>query len=166
MTRVGLVSGNAPRLNHRYVDRSPMTVLLRVLEYYQGILILTTNRIRSFDIAVQSRINLAIQFGDLNERQKIGIFQNLVEQLDDDFVQNKKAMIRWMKDDEEATSAFSGLNGRQVRNVVFSAASLAGNRDSGDNVLKVEDIQRMLEETVNFQRHLQELTKAAREKNE
>lgn len=32
------------------------TVLLRVLEYYDGILFLTTNRLRSFDIAVQSRI--------------------------------------------------------------------------------------------------------------
>ena len=33
-----------------------MPVLLRVLEYYDGILILTTNRMRSLDIAVQSRI--------------------------------------------------------------------------------------------------------------
>jgi hypothetical protein len=33
-----------------------VSVLLRVLEYYDGILILTTNRMRSFDIAVQSRI--------------------------------------------------------------------------------------------------------------
>lgn len=32
------------------------SVLLRVLEYYEGILILTTNRMRSLDIAVQSRI--------------------------------------------------------------------------------------------------------------
>ncbi|KAF2236692.1 P-loop containing nucleoside triphosphate hydrolase protein [Viridothelium virens] len=36
--------------------------LLRVLEYYEGILILTTNRLRSFDIAVQSRIHLAIKY--------------------------------------------------------------------------------------------------------
>jgi hypothetical protein len=34
------------------------SVLLRVLEYYDGILILTTNRMRSFDIAVQSRIRM------------------------------------------------------------------------------------------------------------
>jgi hypothetical protein len=33
-----------------------LVVLLRVLEYYDGILILTTNRMRSLDIAVQSRI--------------------------------------------------------------------------------------------------------------
>ena len=33
------------------------TVLLRVLEYYNGILIMTTNRLKSMDIAVQSRIS-------------------------------------------------------------------------------------------------------------
>ena len=136
------------------------------MEYYQGILILTTNRIRSFDIAVQSRINLAIQFSDLNERQKKIIFKNLLEPLGDDLVENKNDLLKWMGEDEEATQSFSGLNGRQVRNVVFSAASLAGNRPVGEKILKVDDIKRMLEETVSFQRHLKELTKAAREKNE
>ena len=142
------------------------TVLLRVLEYYHGILILTTNRIRSFDIAVQSRINLAIQFKDLTERQKSTIFKNLVNQLDEDFVENKHELVEWIREDDEANTSFSGLNGRQVRNIVFSAASLAGNRPVPDNILKKDDVKRMLAETVSFQQHLQELTKAAREKNE
>ncbi|KAJ3564177.1 hypothetical protein NPX13_g7934 [Xylaria arbuscula] len=149
VTRVGLVS-----------------VLLRVLEYYQGILILTTNRIRSFDIAVQSRINLAIKFEDLTEKQKKTIFRNLLSQLDDDSVKNKGALLRWMDDDDDASSGFSNLNGRQVRNIVFSAASLAGNRKPPDNKLDIADVKEMLAETVNFQKHLHELTKAARDKNE
>lgn len=33
-----------------------VSVFLRILEYYEGILVLTTNRMRSFDIAVQSRV--------------------------------------------------------------------------------------------------------------
>jgi AAA+ superfamily predicted ATPase len=152
-----------PRLGQT-TDR--FTVLLRVLEYYRGILILTTNRIRSFDIAVQSRINLAIKFEDLTEKQKKRIFRNLVNQLGDEQVKNKQALLDWMNDDDDASRSFSKLNGRQVRNVVFSAASLAGNRKPGDNLLKREDIQRMLNETVEFQKHLHELTRAAREKNE
>jgi len=47
-----------------------VSVLLRVLEYYDGILILTTNRMRSLDIAVQSRIHLAIKFTELTPDQK------------------------------------------------------------------------------------------------
>ncbi|KAF9870783.1 hypothetical protein CkaCkLH20_11682 [Colletotrichum karsti] len=149
VTRVGLVS-----------------VLLRVLEYYQGILILTTNRIRSFDIAVQSRINLAVQFADLKEKQKINIFSNFIDQIPAAFVEEKRKILHFLTDDDEAANRLSELNGRQVRNIVFSAASLAGNRQDPDNVLRLEDVKRMLDETWNFQHHLRELTKAAREKNE
>lgn len=142
------------------------TVLLRVLEYYQGILILTTNRIRSFDIAVQSRINLAIQFSDLKERQKMNIFTNLINQLPRGLVEEKAKLMSFLTNDDETAIRLTELNGRQVRNIVFSAASLAGNRSEPDNVLKLEDVKRMLDETWNFQHHLRELTKAAREKNE
>lgn len=43
-----------------------VSVLLRILEYYEGILFLTTNRMRSFDIAVQSRIRKCITFVPFN----------------------------------------------------------------------------------------------------
>lgn len=42
-----------------------VSVLLRVLEYYEGILFLTTNRLKSFDIAVQSRIRTFILASDM-----------------------------------------------------------------------------------------------------
>ena len=43
------------------------------MEYYEGILILTTNRIKTFDLAAQSRVHLAIRYQDLSikDRQKI-----------------------------------------------------------------------------------------------
>lgn len=91
---------------------------------------------------------------------------NLINQISDDLVENKHDIFRWIREDEEAASRFSSLNGRQVRNIVFSAASLAGNRKDEEAVLRLDDIKKMLDETVNFQQHLQELTKAARDKNE
>lgn len=42
-----------------------VTGMLRVLEYVPGIIILTTNRIEEVDVAVLSRINLAIRYEDL-----------------------------------------------------------------------------------------------------
>ncbi|KAI0167618.1 P-loop containing nucleoside triphosphate hydrolase protein [Pestalotiopsis sp. NC0098] len=147
VTRVGLVS-----------------VLLRVLEYYQGILILTTNRIKSFDIAVQSRINLAVKFDDLRETQRRTIFENLLGQLTDDYLEDKRGIINWFKEDEEAYKWCERLNGRQIRNVVFSAASLAGIRE--DKKLTLKEIKTMLRETYKFHDHLESVTLAAREKNE
>ncbi|RYP12448.1 hypothetical protein DL765_007347 [Monosporascus sp. GIB2] len=134
--------------------------LFELAEVWQAVMLL------SFDIAVQSRINLAIKFEDLTERQKTSIFRKLVNQLEDDYVENKRDLLYWMEHDEEASRSFSKLNGRQVRNIIFSAASLAGNRGTGHDVLKLADIKKMLDETVDFQKDLYELTKAAREKNE
>lgn len=164
---MGLVSGIPIRkVLMRQMVLTFALVLLRVLEYYRGILILTTNRIRSFDIAVQSRINLAIQFENLKEKQKIAIFDNLINRIPEKYIENKSSLRRYLQDNDEAASKFDDLNGRQVRNVVFSAASLAGNRPQGENFLRKSDVERMLNETWNFHRHLHELTKSAREKNE
>jgi hypothetical protein len=59
-----------------------ISVLLRVLEYYQGVIILTTNYIKSIDVATISRIYLAIQYSDLGEEQMCRIFSFFLEQLD------------------------------------------------------------------------------------
>src|SRR6266566_3691141 len=49
------------------------TVFLRAVEYYRGILFLTTNRVGHFDDAFVSRIHVIIAYDNLGvpERQKI-----------------------------------------------------------------------------------------------
>jgi AAA+ superfamily predicted ATPase len=42
-------------------------VFLRKLEYHQGVLFLTTNRVKAFDPAFNSRINVAIRYHDLTK---------------------------------------------------------------------------------------------------
>jgi hypothetical protein len=49
--------------DHTY--NSLVSVFLRKLEYYQGIILLTTNRVRDFDNAIQSRIHLALRYSPL-----------------------------------------------------------------------------------------------------
>lgn len=50
-------------------------MFLRILEYYEGILILTTNRVSVFDQAFKSRIHLAIQFPELDFASRKSIWQ-------------------------------------------------------------------------------------------
>lgn len=40
-------------------------VFFTKLEYYQGICFMTTNRISSIDLAMQSRVDLFLRYGDL-----------------------------------------------------------------------------------------------------
>lgn len=139
-------------------------VLLRVLEYYDGILILTTNRIRTFDIAVQSRVNFAIRYKDLDDKQKSAIYKTFIGQLTDDNTDNKQHLLGWL-DDEEMTEEYGGspfkeLNGRQIRNVLFSAASIA--QGESDKRLKLEHIKKILRETTNFQKDIEYMVQVAR----
>jgi hypothetical protein len=52
---------------------SLVSVFLRQLEYFQGVMFLTTNRVNTFDNAMQSRIHLALRYDDLDEvaREKV-----------------------------------------------------------------------------------------------
>lgn len=138
-----------------------MTVLLRVLEYYDGILILTTNRIKTFDIAVQSRVNFAINYQKLNDTQKKNIYRNFVNQLKEDDVHNKQSLLKWPDTEEWADETnFDMLNGRQIRNVLFSAASIA--QWDTDKRLKLEHIKKILKVTNEFENDTHNMLENAR----
>ena len=49
---------------------SLVSVFLRHLEYFQGIMFLTSNRVTTFDDAFRSRITFAIKFDNLNTNTK------------------------------------------------------------------------------------------------
>ena len=139
-------------------------VLLRVLEYYDGILILTTNRLKTFDIAVQSRVNFAIKYKDLDDKQKKAIYKTFIEQLTDDNTTDKQQLLGWLDDDEQTEeyggSPFKELNGRQIRNVLFSAASIA--QGDSDKRLKLDHIRKILRETTNFVKDMEYMVQIAR----
>lgn len=139
------------------------TVLLRILEYYDGILILTTNRIRTFDIAVQSRINLAIRYNELSNDQKKKIYLNFIEQLNEENTEDKEQLRDFVIKDEDEPP-FMTLNGRQIRNVLFSAASLA--KAESDHRLRQKHIDGVLTETKKFQRDIQVMIDMARQEAE
>ena len=141
-----------------------MTVaLLRALEIYDGILILTTNRLKFFDHAVQSRVNFAIRYKDLDDRQKREIFLNFIRQLTDENTYDKQELESWIDGNgllESGESPFESLNGRQIRNVLFSAASIAQN--DRDKRLKLTHIEQILKETTNFVKDMEYMVQIAR----
>jgi SpoVK/Ycf46/Vps4 family AAA+-type ATPase len=62
---------------------APVSVFLRVLEYYDGILILTTNCIGTFDEAFRSRVQLALHYPPLNEEDRREVWHNFMQFLSD-----------------------------------------------------------------------------------
>lgn len=84
-----------------------VSIFLRLLEYFQGILFLTTNRVATFDEAFQSRIHVALRYNELGYKAKLKIWNMFVE------------MVRvvdggGIKEDDLEWLAKKNLNGRQV----------------------------------------------------
>jgi AAA+ superfamily predicted ATPase len=84
-----------------------VSVFLRHLEYFQGIMFLTTNRVTTFDDAFQSRIHFAMKFGDLSTQAKKKIWNNFLEKV--------PPTEKSIKDKEVDGLSTKNINGRQVR---------------------------------------------------
>jgi len=142
-----------------------VSVLLRVLEYYDGIIILTTNRITSLDIAVQSRIHLAIRYNDLDQKQKQNVFRIFLEQLEPQSIKEYDKVIEYVNE----YASMNKLNGRQIRNVVSSALSLARSRakmGGEDGKMTKRHLKEVLKITCDFQDQLESTTMDMRRHNE
>ncbi|KAI4117399.1 MAG: hypothetical protein LQ345_002363 [Seirophora villosa] len=100
---------------------SLVSVFLRVLEYYDGILILTSNRVGMLDEAFKSRIQVALHCENLNRSARKKIWQNFLDMLEEDEEDVNFGEIRLRLDDLAAKE----LNGRQIRNVLTVARQLA-----------------------------------------
>lgn len=113
---------------------------------------------------MQSRVNFAIRYKDLDDKQKKAIYRNFIEQLTDNNTFDKKQLLDWLDDDdltdEYGGSPFKELNGRQIRNVLFSAASIA--QGESDKRLKLDHIRKILRETTNFQKDIEYMVQIAR----
>ncbi|KAI0164351.1 P-loop containing nucleoside triphosphate hydrolase protein [Hypoxylon sp. FL1284] len=97
-----------------------VSVFLRELEYYQGILLLTTNQAEVIDEAFQSRIHLSLQYPSLDVAARLKIWKN--------FMANARqyTTIKVEVDDSDLYQlAKTALNGRQIKNTVSIAVKIA-----------------------------------------
>ncbi|KAI0453612.1 P-loop containing nucleoside triphosphate hydrolase protein [Xylaria acuta] len=94
-----------------------VAIFLRMLEYYQGTMFLTTNRISSIDPAFQSRIDLFLPYHNLSSEARREIWCNFIERAGRD-----KFDIT-----DESLDKLSQLpvNGREIKNLIKSVQLLS-----------------------------------------
>ena len=124
-----------------------VSIFLRQLEYFQGILFLTTNRVETFDDAFQSRIHIALRYDSLDQRAKKTIFKIFIERVR---VLEKMDTMPFTEEDYN-TLARHELNGRQIKNTVRTAQALAVNKGEP---LAMSHIRQVLEVQISFERDL------------
>jgi hypothetical protein len=118
-------------------------VFLRELEYYSGILFLTTNRPGTLDEAFKSRIHVSLRYPGLDLKSTKKIWSNIMKRLE---VENKTAAVK-VEFNRSILLNFAknhfkkcqkeGIpwNGRQIRNA-FQTALALGNSDRQRHVPK------------------------------
>ncbi|KAI5247435.1 P-loop containing nucleoside triphosphate hydrolase protein [Aureobasidium subglaciale] len=71
------------RSRHEVERNKLVSIFLRVLEYHEGIMFLTTNRVATFDPAFQSRIHISIDYPDLSPESRRTIWENFLQRHND-----------------------------------------------------------------------------------
>ncbi|KAF2153176.1 P-loop containing nucleoside triphosphate hydrolase protein [Myriangium duriaei CBS 260.36] len=120
-----------------------VSVFLQQLEYYQGILIMTTNRAETIDPAFQSRIHFCYQYPDLDRVARRHIWQTFLDKSKSD----GKIKVG-VSDKDIGELAEIDYNGRQIKNVHSIAAKLAA--VSEDKTLTKDGILKAIRMLQNF----------------
>ncbi|ROV89583.1 hypothetical protein VMCG_09944 [Cytospora schulzeri] len=117
---------------------SLVSVFLRVLEYYNGLLFLTTNRVGTIDEAFKSRIHMSLYYPPLDKVQTKAIFNLNVKKLRE--IESQRSSMTGkpelvIKEDEILSFADKHFdnngesrgrwNGRQIRNAFQISSGLA-----------------------------------------
>ncbi|RFU28818.1 hypothetical protein B7463_g7523, partial [Scytalidium lignicola] len=105
-----------PRTAHDLRRSQLVSIFLRMLEYYEGILFLTTNRVSDMDAAFQSRIHVSMAYPNLTTESRRQIWAN--------FLRNSSQKSDLSEEDLDEL-ARKELNGRQIKNIIKTAFLLA-----------------------------------------
>jgi AAA+ superfamily predicted ATPase len=155
--RNGMVSGKFHSQVFSRMSVNSKAAFLQTLEYFNGIMFMTTNRIGTMDHAFQSRIQYATEYTPLSTNTRRKIWKVFIERLEND--DSREDLL----DDMDYLKNLK-LNGRQIRNAMKLAQSLAiqesremSGEKPGDPIktapLKVAHVRQAAQETQGLQEY-------------
>ncbi|KAI0436594.1 hypothetical protein F4803DRAFT_572222 [Xylaria telfairii] len=136
------------------IERNALvSVFLRNLEYYDGILILTSNRVGTFDEGFRSRIQLAVHYPKLKQTERRRVWENFVNRLKDDPIASVDVDTRNLHSNLTELSEFD-LNGREIRNAINVARPLA---KSEERKVDFESLKKVIKVQQKFDDYMKEV---------
>ncbi|PCG88209.1 hypothetical protein PENOC_112040 [Penicillium occitanis (nom. inval.)] len=96
-----------------------VAVFLRMLEWFEGVMFLATNRASNFDPAILSRIHMPVEYPGLKQDQRTGIWRSSLDRA------RTARGPSDLSDEEVVKLAKLDLNGRQINNIVSAGHALA-----------------------------------------
>ncbi|KAF4536434.1 ATPAse [Lasiodiplodia theobromae] len=134
---------------------------LRALEFYEGMLFLTTNRVGSFDDAFISRVHLKLYYPNFTPEQRKQVWQTFVDKLNQergDYIRLHGSADEYLESKEMQALAW---NGREIRNAFQTAVTLAEFDDERDKegtiLVKGKHLKAVVELSRDFTDYMNEL---------
>lgn len=101
------------RCDFNIVHNAMVSTFMKILDYNNCIIFLTTNRLKSIDSAVKSRINLLLHYEDLTSANRSEIWKGLLNKWE---IKLKNETINELSDYK--------INGREIRNYIKTIISI------------------------------------------
>ncbi|EHK97884.1 hypothetical protein M7I_6382 [Glarea lozoyensis 74030] len=141
---------------------------LRALEFYDGILFLTTNRVGAFDDAFISRIHVKLYYPEFTDSERQRVWQTFIDKLARDRGQSIRVSIDAKEFIRGKAMREVRWNGREIRNAFQTAVALAEYEDVRDEegrvVLTDGHLRSIVDMSRSFKRYLDETHGADEEK--
>ena len=109
-----------------------VSIFLRMLEYYEGILFLTTNRVDNLDAAFQSRIHISMEYSELSVSSRRHVWSN--------FLSGGGSKTHGFSAEDLDGLAEYNMNGREIKNVLKTAQLLASKKEGKLGVSHVKSV--------------------------
>lgn len=133
---------------------------LHALEFYDGLLFLTTNRVGTFDDAIMSRVHIQMFYPDLKSEQRYTVWNNFIHKLEAErpSMQVKYAVKEYLRSSEMKDFE---MNGREIRNAFQTAVALAEHGaeegEGGKTLLTEEHLREVIELSRSFKKYFSDL---------
>jgi hypothetical protein len=114
-------------------------IFLRLLEYHQGVLFLTTNRVADIDEAFMSRVSVGLHYEALGEPQRAQIWRNLLEA-------SKAFDMGAIRFDELGQLP---INGRQIKHCIRMALAICASESRAPTCDDLFDMAKLAMEFKN-----------------
>jgi SpoVK/Ycf46/Vps4 family AAA+-type ATPase len=124
LNRNSLVAGTSSQLSNCMVTQLTMcTGFLRALEFYDGILFLTTNRVGAFDDAFISRIHIQLYYPEFDDVSRRKVWKTFIDKLRrerGDYIRLNIDAREYLEGNELRAVKW---NGREIRNGTHNTVS-------------------------------------------
>lgn len=129
---------------HELERNKLVSIFLRVLEYYEGTMFLTTNRVQTFDPAFQSRIHISLDYPELSIESRKLVWSNFLDSSTQEHTISQKQLLELSR---------LAMNGRQIKNILKIARLLASRKEENlslEHITTTMDVTQHLHNETQF----------------